>query len=257
MYDMSTRELYELLIKAQEEQSEKLTKEIKRNREEYSKTVKKTEKDLQTLFDKYTYLERKRRKNNLVVFGLQIKEENILKETLTSLNSLLEINIRESDVNNIYSIGKQENKKGILIEFISFLTKKSVFANAFKLKNSKIAIVNDLCPEDQKIQKILTKHLKLARSRNQKARIKGVQLEIEGKLYSAEDLENPDTEIEYSTEGEEEVNLKETDTETEINKPKSETITLGNQESKKITAKKTLRLLPESSRAITRTSKKN
>lgn len=200
--ELTTRELYDLLKKAQDDQTEKLMKEIAKYSEEHNNKLKNTQKSIENLQDKSLLLERKGRKNNIVIFGLQIKD-NILEETIKELNHHMELNIRENDINNIYVIGKQENKKGILIEFISFLTKQKIFKNFYKLKNTKIVIVNDLCPEDQQKQKILTKHLVAARNKNKTAKIRGFKLEIDKKLYSIEELEGEETDNEIISEAEE------------------------------------------------------
>lgn len=189
--DMSVRQLYDLLKKLQDDQTEKLSREINRNREEIDKKLRIVEQDIEKLKNNYLHLERKRRKNNIVVFGLQVDEADILNSAITALNLALNINIKYSDINNIYFVGKRHSyKKGILIEFVSYLTKQSIFKNISKLKGKKVTIAHDLCLEDQQKQKILVKHLKLARDKNKTAKIKGFKLQIEDKIFTAEELES-------------------------------------------------------------------
>ncbi|CAH1153922.1 unnamed protein product [Phaedon cochleariae] len=205
--ELSTRELYELLKKSQEEQTEIITKEINKNKEELEKKLLETEKQIIVLEERNLTLERQLKKNNIIVFGLNQTPENLLEQTLANLNNLLGLNLQKHDINNLYEIGKHEGNKGVLIQFVSFLNKKNIFKNIAKLKNTKISIVNDLCPQDREKQKVLVKHLKAARENNKKARIRGFKLEINDKLYSVEELENLDSESEFESQSEEDTDI--------------------------------------------------
>lgn len=194
--DLSTRELYDLLRKSQEEQTEKLTSEFAKNREEFNKKIRSTQKSIKSLNDKYLTVERKLRKNNIIVFGLEVRPDKVLEDTLKLLNQKLTLKLEKGDINNIYLIGKEEKKRGVLIEFISYLSKQDIFKNVSKLKGSKISITNDLCPTDRETQKVLVEHLRQARSENKQAKIKGFHIEIEGQTFSAGDLEKVESESE-------------------------------------------------------------
>lgn len=185
-----TKKLYELLKASNEEQTKILAQEITK-----LKTL--TDQRVEALSVRCTNSERARRKNNVVVFGLEIGDQ-LVNNTISEINRLLELNIQEQDINNIYYVGKQERKRGIVIEFVSYLKKLSIFKNVKKLKGTKVAIVNDLIPEDRLINKILVKHLKIAKQENKQARIRGNLLEIEGKKYTADQLENKGEEDEYT-----------------------------------------------------------
>ena len=121
--DMTVQQLFEWLQKSQNEQTEKLTSEIAKSLEDNKKQNKKNEKHIGRLYQNYLSLERKKRKNNIIIFGLVTETEHILNNTIDKVNSLLNVNIKKTDINNIYTIGKNPQKRGILIEFISFLTK--------------------------------------------------------------------------------------------------------------------------------------
>lgn len=70
-------------------------------------------------------LEKRSRKNNILVFGLQIPDGgNLLNNTVIELNNLLEVQIKDSDINNIYLL-KSAKIAPIKIEFMSFLKKKT------------------------------------------------------------------------------------------------------------------------------------
>ncbi|CAG9763536.1 unnamed protein product [Ceutorhynchus assimilis] len=141
--------------------------------------------------------ERKLRKNNIIVFGIP-RCSDILNNTISALNNLLGVDIKVDDINNITQLGNTANSP-ILIEFISFLKKSSLFGHVSKLKGTKISIANDLCPEDRENHRILVKYLKEAKGRNLNAKIKGNKLVIDDTAYSIEDLEAmPESEAEIS-----------------------------------------------------------
>lgn len=188
--EMTISELYNLLKKTQEEQTIKLLEEFRVSQKDTITKIEKNKEEIDDLHAKNLSLERKIRKNNIIVFGLKTNNENLLNTCIDKLNNLLGTSIKNSDINNIYTIGKEEKKKGIHIEFISHLVKQEIYKNISKLKNTKISIVNDLCPEDQDTHRILVKHLKEARARNHTAKIIGHKLEINNKLFTAEELES-------------------------------------------------------------------
>ncbi|KAG5885364.1 hypothetical protein JTB14_035168 [Gonioctena quinquepunctata] len=99
----------------------------------------------------------------------------------------LKVNIKLDDVNNAYKLGKDATSP-IVIEFVSFFKKLTIFQNKTKLRelNEKgISITNDMSKEDREKQKILRKHLK----QNCVANIKGFTLYINNKPHSVEKLQ--------------------------------------------------------------------
>lgn len=132
-------------------------------------------------------LERKVKKNNLVIFGLKPDLKNFTKDTLAKINSMLEVDIVEEDLNNIYSIGKSVSPP-IVLELVSFLKKVHILKQVKKLKGTGISISNDLSKEDREEQKILSSHLKTAKEQYPNAKIRGHKLIIGKNIYTAEDL---------------------------------------------------------------------
>lgn len=191
----------EITLKGIEKLLENQTLQINKNTNDSLRILKKTEKRICELQKRCNYLERKLRKNNIIIFGLTLDGSDITSQTITKINNLLDLEFTVNDINNIYKIGNSSNPP-IVIEFLSFLKKQAIFKNPEKLKSLKgtnISIANDLCREDRENQKILRKHLKLAKEKNQNARIVGHRLEIDGKFYEANDLEYSD-ESDYESE---------------------------------------------------------
>lgn len=193
--ELTTNQLYELLKHSQEEQTNKLTNEIKKISEKYDDKIKKLETNLDQLQNHYLNFERYKRKNNIMVFGLNLGNENLLQNTIGKLNSLLGINLTPNNINNLFPVGR-EQKRGVLIQLTTYLKKQEIFRNTPKLKGSKISIVNDLCKEDRERQNILVKHLKEAKKNKKAAKIKGFKLEIDNKVYTVEELESGEKESE-------------------------------------------------------------
>lgn len=191
MSDLTVEKIEQLLLTANKRQTEELRQDLKCVIEDVTHKLKKTEEKLLKLENRSIFLERKIRKNNIVIFGIEVRE-NLLDNTLAKVNELLGTNLVKPDINNIYTLGKKPGSP-VIIEFISFLKKAEIFQNREKLrglKGTNISIANDLCEEDRRNEKILRKHLKEAIQKNIPAKLKGYKLEIDGKLYSVSDLED-------------------------------------------------------------------
>lgn len=189
MSEVTLAQFKDLLSQANKIQSEELLKEIKAG---VTKQLREPYERIEKLENKCLLWERKLRKNNIIVFGLDnVNNSDLAKYTLEKLNDVLDLNFNINDINNVYKIGRSE-KPPVIVEFISYLKKIEVFKDIEKLRSLKgknVSISDDLCKEDRETQKTLRKHLIIARGQNQQARLKGNRLEIEGKLYTVSDLE--------------------------------------------------------------------
>lgn len=188
---MEKDEIYQLIIKANAQQTGEIKKGIQ---EEVDKCVhyfkeenEKLREEINHLKNRYQTLERKVRKNNLIIFGLKSDQKNFIKDTLAKINSVLGADIVEGDLNNIYSIGKSTSPP-IVLEFVSFLKKASILKQASKFKGTGISISNDLSKEDREEQKILSSHLKTAKEQYPNAKIRRNKLIIGKDTYTVEQL---------------------------------------------------------------------
>lgn len=166
-----------------------------------------TDKKLKVIDEKLqnrcVYLERKIRKNNVVVFGLNdIKpDNNIAEATIGKINELLQTTYSLADVNNVYKTSNRKESP-IVVEFTSFIKKSHIFRDKERLKGLKafgVSVANDLCREDREEQKILLQHFKQAKKDNIPAKLRGRRLEIDGQLYTASQLLKRHPENEYGT----------------------------------------------------------
>lgn len=89
------------------QQSDEVKKEIKIFRDEISNKIIEVEEKYIELEKKIVSIERSARRNNIVIFGIKTEKTNIEKSTLDELNRILDLNIKESDLNNIYTKGKK------------------------------------------------------------------------------------------------------------------------------------------------------
>lgn len=206
--DLSNKQILDTLLNAIKEEGKANKEELKREiKEETQILLQKLEKNTSNidkltqqyiaLENRYINFERIIRKNNIIIFGLNVPTgTNLLHFTLNKLQHLLGVQLQETDINNVYQL-KSDGTPPIKVEFVTFLKKDLIIKNCRKLKGTKIFISQDLCPEDRKDQKVLNDHLKIARSKNYLAKIKGKKLEINGESYTIEQLRQ--TEIEKPT----------------------------------------------------------
>lgn len=153
---------------------------------------------------KYEKLERELKKNNIIIFGLTAPVDNLEEFIRDSLNNLLGIKLLPGDISNAYSIGKQKEKRPIIVKLVTYFKKQEILKKLKKLKNTGVSIAQELSLEEQRENKILRQSLKKARSKNLNAFIKNNKLIINGESYTASQLaveeENsePETETKVS-----------------------------------------------------------
>lgn len=185
--------LFNLLLKANKKQTEDINAKIDTSISLLKTSVDATNQEVDSLKKRCINLERRIRQNNIIVFGAisLFTSQSLASDTILLLNNLLGVTLKTDDINNVYKIGKSENPP-IIVEFVSFLKKKTLFENKDKLKELKqhgISITNDQSIEDRNNFKILRKHLKNAREQNLNAKIRGQKLLVEDEIYSIEDLD--------------------------------------------------------------------
>lgn len=158
--------------------------------EDVNRRINKLEIENEQLANKIENLERKSKENNIIIFGLSAVPGEITREYIKKeIKKLVDVNIAESDLNNVYPLGKTNNPP-IKIEFTSFLKKAEIFKNARNLRGTRISIARDLTIKQRHEYNILRKHLNLAKgNKENNCYIRGNQLYVDGKRYTAEELE--------------------------------------------------------------------
>lgn len=161
----------------------------------FEEKIVKLENENKELRQNIIYLERRARKNNLVIFGINLEEPDLLTSVL-KVFSQLDLKIEVGDINSTYRVKTQTNNTSpVIVEFVSFQQKLSILKNAYKLKGKSIYISNDQCKEDRDKYKVLLNHHRQARAKGESAYIRGGKLYIANEPYTVEQLEGQ--QIEY------------------------------------------------------------
>lgn len=202
--DITNTELLNHFRNILKTESEQIRKDIKAEIAlENTKTLKKIEDcfnrldQLENKFNnlnkKLIYLDRRLRKNNIIIVGLNIPENSDLIDfVLNKIKDLIDIDLSAAEINNIELIKIGKHQKAIKLEFISYLKKKLILRNCNKLKGKNIYINDDLGYEDRQDRKVLTKHLKTARSKGYFAKIQGRTLIVNDDIYNIDQLTQMD-----------------------------------------------------------------
>lgn len=160
--------------------------------EELRSHITNLEKENQLLKKEVELLKVAQNRNNIVVFGLNKKQEDIIPQNIcTTLNNLLEVELKVSDIDDGFPLGKTDNCP-IKIQFLTHQVKKNILQNCRKLKGKNISISHDLTKKQQLDNKILRKHLFLAKQEYKSCFIRGNRLFVDGTSYGVEDLTTED-----------------------------------------------------------------
>lgn len=168
------------------------------------KKIIELEAENKTLKQNVIHLERRVRKNNLIIFGISVEEPNLTTSVLKIFNDI-GVTIEVGDLNDVYRI-TTTNSNPVVVEFISYQQKLLVLKNVHKLKGKNIFVAKDLSIEDRKKNKILLHHQKQARAKGELAYIKGEKLYIGNQPYTINQLENPETDDDQENPQEEKAN---------------------------------------------------
>lgn len=187
-----------------EKQTAEIKAELKQALGEVNTKIIEGGKRFDLIENKLLAIERRARKNNVVIFGMKVDQTAIFGSTLQQINTLLGLKLSEGDVNNIYKIGKSDTAP-IIVEFLAFHKKALIFKNRERLRGLRgtgISVSNDLCEADRESQKVLRRHLKVARGKNIPAKIEGFKIQIDGKWYTPQQLQEEESEYGSYTESE-------------------------------------------------------
>lgn len=192
--DITLKQLYEEIINSKEEVKSsisatetRLTQELKllKNR------IDQLEKENSDLKEKLEYVDRENRKNNIIIFGLNKSVKETTPQLICEeLHRVLNVELKESDIDNCYKLGKTEDSP-IKVELISNLKKKVIFSKVKQLKDTPLSISNDLTGKQREELKILRANLLKARTNStRKSYIRGNRLVVGTREYTLKELIN-------------------------------------------------------------------
>lgn len=97
--------------------------------------------------NKLETMEQELKRNNLRIFNVKEKtNENTMQEVINLINSKLQLDIRKTDIETCYRVGKMEKDKtrGIFLKVTSFYIKQNIYLNKKLLKGTGVVISEDL-----------------------------------------------------------------------------------------------------------------
>lgn len=172
----------------------------------------------QTLTNRVLAAERKLKKYNLIIYGVQGNELQTNETVLKLINQKLKISCNKKDIRDIYRIGNKIEGKArpVVIEVLNYELKIEILKNAKTeakiLKDCGVYFSQDYTPDDYEKRKFLYKHLQLARGKHYDARIKNNELVINGESYTYEYLKKTEISDEQSQDTEEINNIYDLET---------------------------------------------
>lgn len=135
-------------------------------------------------------LDRKSRKNNIVVFG--VNREPSLKYIpffCGEIKSLVGVDLCETDIGDIYSLGKTRAAP-LKVEFVSYRKKELILRNCSRLEETGIRIASDQTEMQRAEGKLLREYLnEVRKNRPEKSYIKARKLYVGEEVYTVEELE--------------------------------------------------------------------
>ncbi|KAG5865286.1 hypothetical protein JTB14_019578 [Gonioctena quinquepunctata] len=123
--ELTTTQLYKLLLDANNQQTIDIKIEIQNNISSVRTQIVNTNRDVEDLKKMDKLKGKKLRENNVLVFGLKSNSENLLQYTL---NKLLNTNFCEENINDIFRLGR-ETTSPTVTKFVRFSTKATLFKN--------------------------------------------------------------------------------------------------------------------------------
>lgn len=200
---MCTTITNEDLFKIIQDGNEQIKSEIRDLRNQLNKEIDtlksqntELEKQNQELKNKVSNIEKKLKKYNVIVYGVDGSENETSIEVLKIINEKLHITCSINDFRDIYRIGQtiQGRIRPVVLEVLNYQLKLDILAkaklNQNDLKKNKIYFAYDYTSEDYIKRKSLIGHLKAAREKNYKAFIRNNVLIVNGEEYTYEYLEN-------------------------------------------------------------------
>jgi hypothetical protein len=136
-------------------------------------------------------LDEERRKNNIIIFGLQERGDESYLETLDMvvkfLGDKMGVEISRENIDYLTRLGRRRGEPPILIKFMTFFKKLEVWRNKRNLTGTKIRVDEDLSMEGRKMRELIP-YLKDAKKWGHKAFLRKHALMVNGRTYELDYL---------------------------------------------------------------------
>lgn len=143
------------------------------------KILEETRGEVRRLKSAMEEIEKKERRNNLVIRGLK-KEKKSIKETAMEFLEK-EFGAKEG-VKRMHAVGK-EGKEVIIIEMKSWEQKEEIMREKKKLGSRRIYIDHDMTEEEREVQRKLRERAKKEKADGRMVKVGYKKIEIQGKKY--------------------------------------------------------------------------
>lgn len=159
----------------------KLRDEMKKREKEWMEERQKLWEKIENMEIKMETQEKEKKKNNIVIRGLEVRaEENLENKVEEFLSKEVKVNVKLIEA---YKIGRHEGKQPIIAKVQSWKQKADVMSNKRNLKGKKIYIDNDLTVKEMIIQKKIREVANEEVKMGSKVRIGYQKVIINNKLY--------------------------------------------------------------------------
>src|SRR5580765_2951986 len=123
--------------------------------------------------------ERKERRNNLIIKGLEKEKKNIYETTREFLKK--EFGVTDG-VKRLQAVGK-EGKEMIIVEMNSWEEKEEIMKEKKKLGSRRVYIDHDLTMEEREVQRKLRERAREEKMEGRRVKVGYRKIEIQGKRY--------------------------------------------------------------------------
>lgn len=158
--------------------------------------VGKMETKLENQDTRIHQMEKETRKRNIIIYGIEEKEEENIKDTVQSfLRNTMEIEIKPEEIDDFYRMGKRTSNKNrpIMLKLLTNWKKQEIIRSTGKLRGTKIFIDQDLTAKEIEEKRRLLPIMLNYRRNGHYATMRGSLLYVNGKIYREGDQILPPT----------------------------------------------------------------
>lgn len=163
-----------------QEEIRKLKEEMKKKEEIWEREKHQLRYKIQNLEDRLESEEKNKKRNNIVIRGVNCEGENIKERTRGFLEKQLGVKV---SIKEAYTVGKRKEKKAVVAKIEYWKEKQEVMKNKNKLRGTQIYIDNDLTMKERDIQSKIYDRANKEKAKGKRVKIGYQKLLIEGVQY--------------------------------------------------------------------------
>jgi hypothetical protein len=158
--------------------------------EKCEKLVKELQADKVSMQQRLTQLERYVRRKNVIIFGVPetVSDTQAVETVMKDKLGLRQVPEYEA----AFRLGKQAEKRPILVRLCHQWDKDEIMSNVSKLKGTRVVVSDDLTPEEQALRRTTVAAAKAAQARNIPCKVRRTGLLINNQIVPPAMLCDPD-----------------------------------------------------------------